>query len=61
MAKHLWTTPMPPSSIRKDMKPGCLLDQIVEKALAKEPSNRFQTAADMQRALADARNNKPAG
>jgi serine/threonine protein kinase len=61
MAKHLWTTPMPPSSIRKDMSPGCLLDQIVEKALAKEPENRFQTAADMQRELDLARNQKPAG
>lgn len=61
MAKHLWTTAMPPSSLRKDMKPGCFLDQIVEKALAKEPINRFQSAADMQRALADARHNKPAG
>jgi serine/threonine protein kinase len=61
MAKHLWTTAMPPSSLRKDMKPGCLLDQIVEKALAKEPINRFQSAADMQRALFDAMRRKPAG
>lgn len=61
MAKHLWTTPMPPSSQRKDMTPGCALDQIVEKALAKEPENRFQTAADMQRELENARKHKPAG
>lgn len=61
MAKHLWTTPMPPSSQRKDMSAGCMLDQIVEKALAKEPENRFQSAADMQRELENARKHKPAG
>ncbi len=61
MAKHLWTTPMPASSIRKDMAPGCPLDRIIERALEKEPDARFQSTADMRKALQEARRNKPAG
>jgi eukaryotic-like serine/threonine-protein kinase len=61
MAKHLWTTPMPPSSLRKDMTPGCPLDQIVEKALEKEPAARYQTTTEMRDALLKARASKPAG
>lgn len=48
MAKHLWTTPMPPSSLRKDMAPGCALDRIVEKALEKDPANRYQSTGEMR-------------
>ncbi len=61
MAKHLWTTPMPPSSMRKDLAPGCPLDRIVERALEKEPDGRFQSTADMRKALQEAKRNKPAG
>jgi serine/threonine-protein kinase len=61
MAKHLWTTPMPPSSMRNDMSAGCALDRIVEKALEKDPADRFQSTGDMRKALQDAKANNPAG
>jgi eukaryotic-like serine/threonine-protein kinase len=55
MAKHLWGTPMPLSHFRPDLNPGCLFDQVAEKALIKEPDYRFQSVSDMrddlQRAL----------
>lgn len=60
LAKHLWTTPQPPSAFRSDMIPGCALDIIVEKALEKEPDNRFQSSAEMRKALQAAITN-PAG
>jgi serine/threonine-protein kinase len=51
MAKHLWTPPSPPSRLRQDIKPGGILDAIVLKALAKEPSERYATANDMKKDL----------
>jgi serine/threonine-protein kinase len=51
MAKHLWSNPMPPSSSRSDMKSGCALDAIVDRALQKEPNDRYQTANEMRKAL----------
>jgi serine/threonine protein kinase len=51
LAKHLFTRPMPPSSFRKDMQPGCQLDLIVERALEKEPDERFQTTMELRKAL----------
>lgn len=48
MAKHLWGTPMPLSHYRPDLIPGCLFDQIAEKALQKEPDDRFQSVSDMR-------------
>lgn len=54
MVKHLYTTPMPPSYLRDDLKPGCALDLIVEKALQKQPAERYQTAGEMRTALKQA-------
>lgn len=51
MAKHLWSTPMPPSSLRDEMKPGNIFDQIVERAMDKEPDNRFQSCNEMKLVL----------
>jgi len=48
MAKHLWGTPMPLSHFRPDLGAGCLFDQVAEKALQKEPSDRFQSVSDMR-------------
>ena len=57
LAKHLFSRPMPPSSHRKDMQPGCQLDMICEKALEKDPNERFQSTLDMRKALQAALNN----
>ncbi|MBX9720623.1 MAG: protein kinase, partial [Candidatus Obscuribacterales bacterium] len=42
MAKHLWGTPMPLSHFRPDLGTACLFDQLAERALQKEPNDRFQ-------------------
>jgi len=51
--QHVRENPMPPSTINPDVTPE--MDAIVMKALAKNPDNRYQTAAEMradiQRAL----------
>ncbi|MGH9065326.1 MAG: protein kinase domain-containing protein, partial [Acidimicrobiales bacterium] len=47
--KHLREPPPPPSSIRPDV-PGWL-EAVVLRALAKDPSARFETAAGLRRAL----------
>jgi len=57
LAKHLFSRPMPPSSFRKDMEPGCKIDMIVERALEKDPSERFQSTLDMRKALIAAMQN----
>jgi serine/threonine-protein kinase len=48
MAKHLFASPQPPSLARKELKPGCAFDKIVEKSLEKDPKDRYQTALDMK-------------
>lgn len=48
MAKHLWGTPMPLSHFRPELEAGCLYDQVAEKALNKEPDDRFQSVSDMR-------------
>jgi eukaryotic-like serine/threonine-protein kinase len=57
LAKHLWSAPMPPSSYRKEMQAGCALDRIVERALEKEPANRYQSTTEMRQALLEAVSN----
>ena len=48
MAKHLWGTPMPLSHYRPDLQAGCIFDQLAEKALQKEPDDRYQSVQDMK-------------
>jgi beta-lactam-binding protein with PASTA domain/predicted Ser/Thr protein kinase len=52
--QHVREDPVPPSRIESDVPPA--VDAIVLKAMAKNPANRYQTAADMradiERALA---------
>jgi serine/threonine-protein kinase len=48
--KHLQATPEPPSAKRPDVPPE--LDQIVLRALAKNPRDRFQSAEEMDSELA---------
>ncbi len=43
--------PMPPSSVKADIDPG--LENIIMKAMAKRPADRFATANDMRLALND--------
>lgn len=57
LTKHLFQRPMPPSSVRTDMQPGCALDVIVERALEKEPEARYQSTMEMRKALLAALNN----
>jgi serine/threonine protein kinase len=51
LAKHLFSRAMPPSSFRKDMQAGCQLDIIIERALEKDPNERFQSTMEMRKAL----------
>lgn len=53
MAKHLQLTGKPPSvsEYRTDINPGSNLDLLVRKCLEKEPSNRFQTVAELRKAI----------
>src|SRR5215218_6020182 len=44
--QHVREDPKPPSSINRDVPPG--VDAIVLKALAKNPLNRYQSAAEMR-------------
>jgi eukaryotic-like serine/threonine-protein kinase len=60
MMKHLWTAPPPPSATRADMTAGCALDRIFEKALEKDPANRYQSVLEMRKELQNALAN-PAG
>lgn len=57
LAKHLFSRPMPPSGFRKDMEAGCKIDMIVERALEKDPADRFQSTLDMRKALIAAMQN----
>ena len=44
--KHLSTVPEPPSAKRADVPRD--LDMVVMRALAKDPSERYQTAEEME-------------
>jgi eukaryotic-like serine/threonine-protein kinase len=56
--KHLSTVPKPPSALRPDIQPP--LDQIVLRALAKDPAERFPSAEDMDAELARVAEGYPA-
>jgi len=47
--KHVQEEPVPPSHINPQVPPG--LDQVVARALAKDPSRRYQSAAEFRRDL----------
>jgi hypothetical protein len=49
MESHLNTAPPPPRTINDGVSPE--LEQVVLRALAKEPDDRFQSAAEFKRAL----------
>src|SRR4051812_15893462 len=56
--KHLSTVPKPPSTIRAEIPEP--LDQIVLRALAKDPGERFQSAEEMDAELARVAEGYPA-
>ena len=47
--EHIYTTPTPPSHINAELTPA--LDDVLLKALAKQPSQRYQTAIVLMRDL----------
>jgi len=47
--RHLTVIPPVLSAVRSDLRPG--LSEIVERLLAKDPAQRFQTAAELREAL----------
>jgi eukaryotic-like serine/threonine-protein kinase len=55
--QHVREDPKPPSSSNRDVTPD--LDAVVLKALAKNPLNRYQSAAEMRADLLRAANGRP--
>lgn len=53
LARHLHGTPRPPRQLRPALS--AATESIVLKALARDPAQRYQTAADLRRALERAR------
>lgn len=49
LARHAYEPPPPPRSVAPDLPPS--LEAVLLRALAKEPSDRYQTAAGMREAL----------
>jgi serine/threonine-protein kinase len=49
LSQHVLKDVVPPSTLRPDLPPG--YDEVVLKALAKEPANRYPTAAAFRHAL----------
>ena len=56
-SKHVLEQPIPPSRLNPDVSPA--LDAIVMKALAKNPDNRYQSAAEMKDDLERVRRGLP--
>ncbi|HNP72198.1 MAG TPA: serine/threonine-protein kinase [Kouleothrix sp.] len=51
LTKHVYDPPPPARTLNPDLSP--LLEALLDRALAKEPAARFQTAAEMSAALLD--------
>ncbi|MCB9588633.1 MAG: serine/threonine protein kinase [Polyangiaceae bacterium] len=56
---HVKQPPPPPTSVRRDLLP--VFDQVVFRALAKRPEQRYQTAGEMKQALELASQSLPQG
>jgi eukaryotic-like serine/threonine-protein kinase len=56
-SKHVLEQPIPPSKLNPDISPQ--LDAVAMRALAKNPDNRYQTAAEMKEDLERARQGMP--
>jgi eukaryotic-like serine/threonine-protein kinase len=56
-SKHVLEQPIPPSRVNHDISPQ--LDAVVMRALAKNPDNRYQSAAEMKEDLERARQGMP--
>ncbi|HEX2424343.1 MAG TPA: Stk1 family PASTA domain-containing Ser/Thr kinase [Actinomycetota bacterium] len=56
-SKHVLEQPIPPSRTNRDVSPQ--LDAVVMRALAKNPDNRYQSAAEMKEDLERARHGMP--
>ena len=52
LMKHLQEPPPPVNEFRPDLPPS--VDAVIQKALAKQPEERFQSASELARALRDA-------
>jgi eukaryotic-like serine/threonine-protein kinase len=52
LSKQFGEVPRPPSERRPGMKGAAAIDRFVGRALEKDPAQRFQSAAEMRRALA---------
>ena len=48
--QHVERDPYPPSMLRPELDP--TLDALIERAIAKDPADRFQSAAEMSQAIA---------
>jgi len=55
--QHVREDPVPPSELNADVSPA--VDAVVLKALAKNPANRYQSAAEMRADLLRAANGQP--
>ncbi|HEY9788193.1 MAG TPA: serine/threonine-protein kinase [Candidatus Obscuribacterales bacterium] len=50
LTKQLFQPPPPIAALRPDLPPGLMLEEIVNRALAKEPEDRFQSAVEFLQA-----------
>jgi serine/threonine protein kinase len=52
LTAHVAEPPVPPSQMRANLPQGAKVDPVVLRALEKDPGKRYQTAADMRKAMA---------
>jgi hypothetical protein len=56
---HVQEPPPPPSTVREELPPG--IDEVIARALAKEPGDRYQTCRELATAAGGALQGAPAG